>query len=307
LLLGNALEYADRSLTFGVVLLLLLWLISRKRPQLEPTERLWIARGLILAVGSFGVTFFLPVRSSLYVCLPAAGTALVFAALATALWRGLSQREHSRLLLAGLLLPIFLVPVYRARARRWVAPADVSHTVLTELAQSPAFAGVTVIHDATETRATVAGAFGTLVQEAVALATGVSPPRVWIDPPPPLWESAGLKPPQPGEKVRYFTLRDGQLVPEPDRTIGTSMHGEGDGTASVSRLRSPRLPQRSSLLAVTKPSRTCVASTSVASTAFLPRTSSVSRKPYVSESFASVASSFARASSGRIGSVAAGS
>ena len=213
LLLANALEYADRSLTLGLVLLLLLWLVSRKRPHLEAAERLGIARGLILALGSFGVTLFLPVRSSLYVCLPATGTALAIAAVAGALWRNVGQAGQRRLLAGGLFLPLLLVPTYRARARRWVTPADVSHAVFMELAQSPAPAGaVTVIHDATG-RASVAGAFGTHVQDALALATGASRPRVWLDPPPPLWESTGLRPPRPGEKVHEFTLRDGHLVP----------------------------------------------------------------------------------------------
>lgn len=219
LLLANALEYADRSLTFGVAVLLLLWLLSRKRLHLEPMEHLWIAQGLILALGGFGVTFFLPVRSSLYVCLPAAGTALAIAAVAGALWRNVGQAGQRRLLVAGLLLPILLVPVYRGRARRWVAPADVSRAVLAELAQNPAPAGVvTVIHDATGTRASVAGAFGTLAQDAVALATGARATRVWVEPPPPLWQSAGLQPPQPGERVRHFTLRGGRLLPAADAT-----------------------------------------------------------------------------------------
>ncbi len=219
-LLANALEYADRSLTLGLALLLLLWLASRQRPQLEASDRLRIVQGLTLALGGFGLTVFLPVRSSLYVCLPAAGTALATAAVAGALWRNLGETGQRRLLLAGLLLPLVLIPTYRGRARRWVTPADVSRAVMIELARNPAPAGVvTVIHDAPG-RASVAGAFGTHVQDALALATGTTQPRVWIDPPPPLWESAGLRPPQPSEEVREFALRGGHLAPatSSDRT-----------------------------------------------------------------------------------------
>lgn len=210
-LLRNALEYADRSLTLGAGLLLLLWLVSRKSPRLAPRERLWVAQGLILTLGGFGLTLFLPVRSSLYVCFPAAGAALVVAVVAGALWRQLSQTGERRLLVAGLLLPILLIPVYRRRARRWVIPADVSRAVMSQLARSAAPGVVTVIHDATGTRASVAGAFGVLAQDAIVLATGDPTARLWIDPP---LSGSRLKPPEPGDRARHFTLRGGLLVEE---------------------------------------------------------------------------------------------
>ena len=57
----------------------------------------------------------------------------------------------------------------------------------------------------------MAGAFGSLAQDAIVLATGDPTARLWIDPP---LSGSGLKPPEPGERVRHFTLLGGRLVEE---------------------------------------------------------------------------------------------
>jgi len=110
----NTLHYADRSLTLTISLLILGALFARReRLHLTADERSVILKGLVWLACGFALTIMIPVRSSLYVCLPSVGSALILAAIASAEWRAITRR---RLVLTGLLvLPLVLVPVYWAR------------------------------------------------------------------------------------------------------------------------------------------------------------------------------------------------
>jgi hypothetical protein len=110
----NALHYADRSLTLTISLLILGALFARRdRLYLTAHERSMILSGFVWLVCGFALTIMIPVRSSLYVCLPSVGSSVILAAIASAEWRAITRR---RLVLAGLLvLPLALVPVYWAR------------------------------------------------------------------------------------------------------------------------------------------------------------------------------------------------
>jgi hypothetical protein len=207
----NALEYADRACTFGAVAVLLGALLAWRRPRLGPLERSWVVLGAIWLVGGYGLTVFLPVRSSLYAVFPSVGAALAAAACAQGLWLAAGDRRR-RLQVAAAILPFVLVPIHWSRAARWVRPADLTRQVLADLAAAPPAPGtVSVLHDVAGGRASLSNAFGTLVTDAVCLTTGDEAARVWIEPPPPDWEGAGLRPPQPGEPARHFTLREGRL------------------------------------------------------------------------------------------------
>jgi hypothetical protein len=211
-ILRNVLEYADRACTFGVLAVLLGWLLVWRRPRLGGLERSWILLGAIWLAGGYGLTVFLPVRSSLYACFPSVGAALVAAACAQGLWLA-SEGRRRRLAVAAAVVPLVLVPIHRSRAVRWVRPAELTRQALADLAAAPAAPGtVAVLHDVAGGRASLANAFGTLIADAVSLYAGDEAARVWIEPPPPDWEGAGLRPPQPGEAVRHLFLRDGRLV-----------------------------------------------------------------------------------------------
>ena len=110
----NALHYADRSLTLTVSLLILgAMFVQRDRLHLTAHERSVILKGLVWLTCGFALTIMIPVRSSLYVCLPAVGSALILAAIASAEWRVIARRQL--VLTSLLLLPVALVPVYWAR------------------------------------------------------------------------------------------------------------------------------------------------------------------------------------------------
>jgi hypothetical protein len=211
--LRNVLEYADRACTFGALAVLLGSLLVWRRPRLGPLERSWVVLGAIWLVGGYGLTVFLPVRSSLYACFPSVGAALAAAACARGLWLAAEGRRR-RLAVAAAVVPFVLVPVHWSRAVRWVRPAELTRQVLADLAAAPPAPGtVAVLHDVAGGRASLSNAFGTLIVDAVCLSSGDEGARVWIEPPPPDWEGAGLRPPQPGEPVRHFALRQGRLIP----------------------------------------------------------------------------------------------
>jgi len=114
----NALQYADRSLTLTVSLLILGALfVQRKALALTPHERSIILKGVAWLVSGFALTIMIPVRSSLYVCLPAVGSSLILAGAASAEWRAIERRRPA--IVAGLLiLPLALLPVYWTRNLR---------------------------------------------------------------------------------------------------------------------------------------------------------------------------------------------
>ena len=213
-LLANLAPYADRSMTFAVALLLMVAVVCRpKRLRLHPEERSAIVFGILWLAGGFALTIFLPVRSSLYVCFPAVGVAIAAAALTTAVWRDSSSRRQAVTLIACAILPFVLWPVYHARNRRSVSEAELSRTVLGQLADvarsMPQKPLQIIVRDDRQARPTLDDAFGTLMQEAIDLTVG-SRVRVWIEPPPTGAELAGL-PPLPSTPDFVFRLAHGRL------------------------------------------------------------------------------------------------
>jgi hypothetical protein len=81
----NALEYLDRACTWPVVLVLLCAMMVRRRPAVTPSERSAVLFGLLWLAAGYALTIFLPLRSSLYACLPAIGSAIAAAALGGAM------------------------------------------------------------------------------------------------------------------------------------------------------------------------------------------------------------------------------
>jgi hypothetical protein len=198
-LLSNFLAYADRSMTFSVATVLLLagFATGRRRLRFFPADRSSILLGVLWLVGAFALTIFLPVRSSLYVCLPSVGVAVMATTFAAAIWREMPISRRPPTVVTGLILLFLLLPVYRGRNSRLVSEAELSRTTLTAIERAaPASRGRTllVIKDDRAARPSLNDAFGTMLQDAVDLV--ISPRvRAWMVPPPTGADLAGIGPP----------------------------------------------------------------------------------------------------------------
>jgi hypothetical protein len=210
----NVLEYLDRACTFPAAVVILASALAARRPRLDAQERRWALLGLAWLAGGYGLTVFLPVRSSLYALFPSVGAAIAAAALLRGIWRGVGERGAQRLKLAAAVAPLLLLPLYWSRNLRLAREAEFASQMVADLrAAAPDFAAgsLVVLEDAREGRRTLASVFGSLMLPAIRVATGVESARVWVEPAPPEAGAAGLEPPGEGPVVRY-ALRDGRLV-----------------------------------------------------------------------------------------------
>jgi len=166
----NAVQYADRSLTLPISLLLIgAVFVRRGRLRLTGQEHATILKGLVWLVGGFALTIMIPVRSSLYVCLPAVGSALILAAVASAEWRAIERR---RLVLATLLLmPLAFVPIHWARnaqlSREQRLGANVLRVVTARLGDRQIRR--VVVYDDRSRRPSIGDAFGDALPVALKL------------------------------------------------------------------------------------------------------------------------------------------
>jgi len=211
--LENVVQYGDRSMTFAAAVVLAFWVIAR--PGIRSLGR-ETRRAVLFAaawwIGGFGITMFLPTRSSLYAVFPSIGTALAAAAIVRDGWDRAGTRQRRAAIVAGLCAPFLLWPVYAARNRPAVREAELSARALQAVQESATAAGAgagIVLRDNRSERPSFDNAFGTLVQDAADL---VVRPRVsvWIDPPPTDAAHAGLTPPDRVDVV--LALRDGGVV-----------------------------------------------------------------------------------------------
>ena len=212
----NAIEYLDRAATLPAAAVLLLALAAGAAPRPDAAQRRWIVLGVIWMVGGYGLAVLLPGRSSLHAVGPAAGAALAGAALLTAVRDRATPRGQARMVLAAVLAAAVAVPVHWSRNDRWVTWAELSTHVLDELA--PAAAGLPPggaiwLDDERAARANLDSAFGTLLETAVLVRTGLRR-QVWMEPPAIDWRAAGLAPPDQADVAARFKLRGGVLTRE---------------------------------------------------------------------------------------------
>jgi hypothetical protein len=213
-LMRNLAEYADRTFTFSVAVVLLAGLVLRARPRVSAREvRLFAACGAWTA-GAFALTVFLPVRSSLYAVLPSVGAAVAAAVLVARMWDPASQGRRRLALVLAVILPLLLAPIHVERSKRWVALAIFSTNVIEDLEAMarglPAGAGV-VLYDDRTVRANLDSAFGTLLNDAILFKTGRHL-QAWVEPPPTYAGLAGLDRPCDGCVALELAVRDGRLV-----------------------------------------------------------------------------------------------
>lgn len=175
---SNALEYLDRSLTVtAAVLLLAVILFARRAPMVERSEHVAVVKGLIWFVLASAVTMLVPVRSDLYACLPSVGASVAGAALGTAIWRSIPWARRRLAATSLLLLPLALVPVFRARNRPARNEATLSARLLatttSALASRPHVTNVEIVQ-LSRNRPSVVSALGSHLPNAVLLTTGRS-------------------------------------------------------------------------------------------------------------------------------------
>lgn len=210
-LLRNVAEYADRALTFPAAVALLAALVVGRRPRPTHDQRRLIRFGLGWLAGGYGLTLFLPVRSSLYVCFPAVGAALAAAAWLDGL--DCDARAARRLRwLAALALPalVLLLHSRNARLRRTAELSARTLSAVVEVAPQLRAGATLVLHDA-PAAINLRAAFGTLVETAVRQHLKLADAHVWLEPPSPDWRAAGLRPPGSGPRVEY-ACRAGNVI-----------------------------------------------------------------------------------------------
>ena len=210
----NVIEYLDRAATLPAAAVLILALAAGAAPRLDAARRRQIALGVIWMVGGYGLAVLLPVRSSLYAVGPAAGAALAGAALLTAVRDRATPRGQARMVLAAVLAAAIAVPVHWSRNDRWVTWAELSTHVLDEIAPVVAAlppGGAIWLDDERDARANLDSAFGTLIETAAGVRTGLRR-RVWMEPPAIDWRAAGLARPDEAKVAARFELRGGVLT-----------------------------------------------------------------------------------------------
>jgi hypothetical protein len=165
-------EYAVRAGLISSIAALVITLAVRPPVPLQSSERRVIVFGALWIAGFFALTIFAANRSDLYALTPSIGFALAAAALASCALRGNARRF--RVACVGLTVAVFaLIPVYWQRDARWVAPADVSASVIRTLAaEPPSTARRIVLLDDVPMRYGLESGFGTLLPEAVHLFKG---------------------------------------------------------------------------------------------------------------------------------------
>ena len=181
----NVLEYADRTLTVTVVVALVMLAVLRSGWGWfdYKTKRILLACGVWIA-GTYAITIFLPVRSSLYVCLPSVASAVALAAVGERAWSNATAARRVHALYAALILQLAMYPLHVARSERYTGNAVFSTNILEQLADLTASlpeGSAVVLHDDRSQRVNLESAFGNLIDEAYLFHTGR---RVdfWIEP-----------------------------------------------------------------------------------------------------------------------------
>ncbi len=212
-LVRNVLEYADRSATFSAAAVLLMLGWTRRWISPDTDDRVRLRLAVIWVACGFGLTVFLPVRSSLYAVLPSVGIVIAAATIAMRLTHATPASQRLKMWACGLVIITALLPVYWSRNVRWTELAALSSAAAGDLVRYARVmdeGGTVLIHDDQSTRVSLKHAWGTLVADMAAMYLGgritvrVTPPA----PGTPGVDARGLEPPP----SHVLVLRDGRLV-----------------------------------------------------------------------------------------------
>jgi hypothetical protein len=218
LLARNLFEYADRAGTVAAAVSLLMVLIVPRRAGpsgpaawFSDTERSALIFAALWIPAMYVLTVFLPVRSSLYALMPSIGSALVAGACASRALR-LQPVRFTRLAAALLVTAAALVPVYRGRNTRWVAPAELSRHVMESIqATTSSFpgGGRVVLIDAPAADVGLDDAFDESFSTALTLYAG----ELWTGQVVAPGVTAEVSGPADRQTTITYELRDGTLEP----------------------------------------------------------------------------------------------
>jgi hypothetical protein len=180
----NIREYADRALTFPTAVTALAWLLLRPRSPVSPSRSVALC-GIAWIVGGYGLTVFLPVRSSLYACFPSAGACLIAADVAARCWQSAEPlAARRRAAIAGIVATLAMTPVYVLRNRTTIANARFSTEVLETLRDRthmvPEGSVIVVVDDRTR-KPNVETAFNMALADAFELTAGRRL-SFWVEP-----------------------------------------------------------------------------------------------------------------------------
>ncbi len=191
--LSNVREYLHRTFTYAAAASLVAILSVHRRLHLSAADRDRLLVCAVWVLAGFGLTVFLPVRSSLYVCLPSVGAAIAAATVMMRTWDVASLRQRRVLLSLAALVPAVCLPVYWARNTRWTELGDLSNELVRAASEHVPRGGASqyslVVIDDAANRANAAAALGFALPDAIELSTGIRP-VTWIAPPPPLSSEA---------------------------------------------------------------------------------------------------------------------
>jgi hypothetical protein len=209
ILLPNALSYLDRSLTFtAAVLVLGLLAFARVRSSLVESERQAALKGSVWLILGFAVTIMIPVRSSLYVVFPTAGSALIGMAAGGWLWRAIPQPRRRLAAAAVVALPLVVLPIHWLRHQTTKQQGTLSSRVLEQVrSASRDRAGIArvVVLDDTPARVNAASAFGAELPRAVELVVGKPVPTELI-------ASEEQRATSPGRDTLVLRVQDGTVA-----------------------------------------------------------------------------------------------
>jgi hypothetical protein len=207
----NIVEYADRSMTFSLLAVVLTWVSVRRRSGLLRVNPEIIHLSLVWFVCAFAITVFLPVRSSLYAVFPSVAVTVVAAACIEGTLVGESSLRRRQIGWAAVCLLVLLTPVYWFRNVRWTSLAELSSAVVAQLmtAEPHLPDGLTVtIEDDESSRVNLSNAWAGLAPEMAHLTFGG---RLNVR----VVQREDLEPPAAGEIA--VRLVDGQLIGLPER------------------------------------------------------------------------------------------
>jgi hypothetical protein len=208
-ILRNVTEYADRTMTFGALVVIAALLALRRLPAFDDADRTRMLKGAVWGVCGFALTLWLPVRSSLYAVFPSVGFAIAAASVVRAAASSATSPRQLRVAFVALLLPFLLLPVYWSRNIRWTELRELTTDTFTAIRAQPLAAGtLIVLEDDLSTRANFGNAFSTSYQDAARLLLP-SDVDLWIEPPPP--ELVGYVTRPAAEHVRTFRLTAGRI------------------------------------------------------------------------------------------------
>ena len=205
----NIFEYADRSMTVAIGVIIASMIAFATLPRLDRDDRRRLLLGVVWLIGGFAVTIWLPIRSSLYAVFPSVGVAVLAGAVLTAILRGASEQRAWRFATVMMVLPFLLLPVYWSRNVRWTELRDLSNVTIRAIqADNLAPHTLVVLEDDLSTRANFRNVFGALVPEASALIFS-NQLSLWIEPPPP--ELTGVSRPTHVTNTVSYRLVNGRV------------------------------------------------------------------------------------------------